>query len=88
MADISLDAVPILGKILGGVIGGGVAVMGFFSKFQTRGGCRRAHNEHEKLKQARRETRDVKLSNIHDSVETNVAGNGKCHFFKPADLLQ
>lgn len=57
------------GKIAGGLVATGIAIMKFFSRFQTKGGCKKAHSEHDKLDIERQKTRDEKLGRIHDSVE-------------------
>lgn len=57
------------GKIAGGIVATGIAIVKFFSHFQTKGGCKKAHTEHDKLDIERQKVRDEKLGRIHDSVE-------------------
>ena len=37
------------GKIAGGIVASGVATFKFFSRFQTKGGCKKAHAAHDDL---------------------------------------
>ena len=57
------------GKIAGAIGAFWVATFKFFSLFQTKGGCKKAQNEHDKLDVERQKLRDEKLGRIHDSVE-------------------
>lgn len=56
-------------KIVGAVGACGVAFFKFFACFQTKGGCKKAHNNHDKLDIERQKVRDEKLGRIHDTVE-------------------
>ena len=73
------------GKIAGGIVATGIAIVKFFSHFQTKGGCKKAHAEHDKLDTLRQNVRDEKLGRIHDTVERTeklvlkMAGD----FYKP-----
>jgi len=73
------------GKIAGAIGASGVAIFKFFSLFQTKGGCKNAHDEHDKLDIERQKLRDEKLGRIHDTVERTeklvlkMAGD----FYKP-----
>ena len=63
-ADIALGS-----KIAGGIGAAGIAIFKFFSRFQTKGGCKKSHAAHDKLDVERQKVRDEKLGRIHDSVE-------------------
>lgn len=56
-------------KIAGGIMAAGIAIVKFFSHFQTKGGCKEAHKEHDILDIERQKVRDEKLGRIHDTVE-------------------
>lgn len=71
-----LETIPILGKILTGVVGGGIALAGFFGRFQTKEGYKKSQADHDKLMRARDDTRkeekqhfQTKLDAIHDDVK-------------------
>ena len=52
-----------------GAVGSGAAMVAFFNRYQTKGGCKKAHSNHDKLDIERQKVRDEKLGRIHDSVE-------------------
>lgn len=76
------------GKIAGAIAAMGgvmVAIFNFFSRYQTKGGCKIAHAKHDELDIERQKVRDEKLGRIHDTVERTeklvlkMAGD----FYKP-----
>lgn len=59
-----------------GLFSGGLAILGFSGKFQTKGGCKKSHDAYELTQVARRETQEAKLHSvvvqqnaIHDDVK-------------------
>jgi len=59
-----------------GMIGGGAAMIAFFNRFQTKGGCKKEHVTYEKLQKARRDLQAADLKTvvvqqqaIHETVE-------------------
>ena len=73
MADISLDAIPIVGKVFTGVLGGVMGALAFLKRYQTKAGCKHSHAQHNELQKERQKTRDAKyelLENKIDNIQT------------------
>lgn len=73
MADISLDAIPIFGKVFTGILGGIMGALAFLKRYQTKAGCKHSHSEHDERQNLRQKARDAKyklLENKIDNIQT------------------
>lgn len=65
--------------LVSSVIGGGVAVSGFLSRFQTKGGCKKSHAQHDALQEERQKTRDAKYEVLENKIENVQASQDRTH---------
>lgn len=47
-----------------GLFSGGIGILTFSGKYQTKGGCKKAHDAYELTQIARRETQEAKLQTV------------------------
>ena len=57
------------GKIISFFLGIGITILGLFAKLQTKGGCKKAHTEYEKLQKLRRENQKVKDDALNEKLD-------------------
>lgn len=56
--------------LVGSIIGGAIAVVAFFSKFQTKGNCDKAHKDHDKLLEEKEEGYKKDLRNLELKISS------------------
>ncbi len=65
--------------LVGSIIGGAIAVVAFFSKFQTKRGCDKSHENHDKLLEEKEEgykkdlrNLEVKISSLKENTDIQL----------------